>query len=40
MALTADNGYREASDTKHFIATATKLPEMAAGSVESPRFRS
>ena len=40
MALNADNGYSEASDTKHFISTATKLPEMAAASGESPRFSS
>jgi hypothetical protein len=38
MALTADNGCSEASDTKHFISTAIKLAEMAAASGESPRF--
>jgi hypothetical protein len=35
MALTADNGYGEAFDTKHFISTATKLPEMATASADS-----
>jgi hypothetical protein len=40
MALTAVNGYSKASDTKHFISTAYKLPEMAAAGGESPRFSS
>jgi hypothetical protein len=38
MVLTADNDHSEASNTKHFTSTATKLPEMAAVSGESPRF--